>query len=74
MTENGDSIINAHLIGKPNSENSSNKTVLNSLIQFILSTERFNNPSFYRQLKTIRLISFFHFLPGVFGIYILHTV
>ena len=46
LTENEDSIVNTLLFGKPNSENSFNKAMLNASIEFILSTERFNNPLF----------------------------
>ena len=46
LTENEDSIVNTLLFGKPNSENSFNKATLNALTEFILSTERFNNPLF----------------------------
>ena len=41
LTENEDSIVNSLLFGKPNSENSFNKAMLNAPIEFILSTERF---------------------------------
>ena len=34
------------LFGKPNCENSFNKTMLNASIEYILSNERFNNPLF----------------------------
>ena len=43
LTENEDSIVYILLFGKPNSENSLNKAMLNASIEFILSTERFNN-------------------------------
>ena len=46
MTENDDSIVNTLLFGKPNSENSFNKAMLNASIEYILLTERFNNPLF----------------------------
>ena len=46
LTENEGSIVNTLLFGKPNSENFFNKAMLNTLIEFILSTERFNNPLF----------------------------
>ena len=46
LTENDDSIVNTVLFGKPNSEKSFNKVMLNESIEFILSTERFNNPLF----------------------------
>ena len=46
LTENEDSIVNTLLFGKPNSENSFNKAMLNASIEYILSTERFNNPLF----------------------------
>ena len=46
LTENEDSIVNTLLFGKPNSENSFNKAMRNASIEFILSTERFNNPLF----------------------------
>ena len=46
LTENDDSIVNTVLFGKPNSEKSFNKAMLNESIEFILSTERFNNPLF----------------------------
>ena len=42
-TENEDSIVNTLLFGKPNSEKKFNKAMSNALIEFILSTERFNN-------------------------------
>ena len=42
LTENEDSIVNTLLFGKPNSENSFNKTMLNASIEYILS----NNPLF----------------------------
>ena len=44
LTENEESIVNTLLFGKLNSENSFNKAILNASIDFILSTERFNNP------------------------------
>ena len=44
LTENEESIVNTLLFGKLNSENSFNKAILNTSIDFILSTERFNNP------------------------------
>ena len=46
LTENEDSIVNTLLFGKPNCENSSNKAMLNASIEYILSTERFNNSLF----------------------------
>ena len=46
LTENEDSIVNTLLFGKPNCENSFNKAMLNESIEYILSTERFNNPLF----------------------------
>ena len=46
LTENEDSIVNTLLLGKPNCENSFNKALLNASIEYILSTERFNNPLF----------------------------
>ena len=46
VTENEDSIINALLFGKPNSENSFNKAMRNASIEYIPSAERFNNPLF----------------------------
>ena len=46
LTENEYSIVNTLLFGKPNSENSFNKAMLNVSIEFVLSTERFNNPLF----------------------------
>ena len=46
LTENEDSIVNTLLFGKPNSENSFNKAMLNASIEYILLTERFNNPLF----------------------------
>ena len=39
LTENEDSIINTLLFGKPNSENSFNKAMLNMSVEFILSSE-----------------------------------
>ena len=46
LIENEDSIVNALLFGKPNSENSVNNAILNASIKYILPTERFNNPLF----------------------------
>ena len=46
MTENKDNVVTTLLFGKPNSENSINEAMLNASIEFILSTERFNNPLF----------------------------
>ena len=46
FTENEDSIANVLLSGRPTSENSFNKAMLNASIEFLLSTERFNNPLF----------------------------
>ena len=46
LTENEESIINTLLFGKPNSENSLNKSILIASIEYILSTERFNEPLF----------------------------
>ena len=46
LTENEDSIVNTLLFEKPNSEDSFNKAMLNTSIEFILSSERFNNPLF----------------------------
>ena len=44
LTENEDSIVNTRLLGKPNSENFFSKAMLNASIEFVLSTERFDNP------------------------------
>ena len=38
LTENENGIFNTILYGKPNSENSFNKAMLNALMEFILST------------------------------------
>ena len=46
LTENEDSIVNTLLFGKPNCENPFNKAILNASIEYILSTERFDNPLF----------------------------
>ena len=46
LTENEDSIVNTLLFGKPNSENSFNKAMLNASLEYILSTERFYNQLF----------------------------
>ena len=46
LTENEDSILNTLLFVKLNSESSFSKTMLNASIEYILSTERFNNPLF----------------------------
>ena len=43
-TVNEDSTVNTLLFGKLNSENAFNKAILNLSIEFIPSTERFNNP------------------------------
>ena len=49
------------LFEKRNRENSFGKAMLNPAIEFIPSTERFNNPLF------IMLYGYsFHFLPGLF--------
>ena len=39
-------LVNTLLFGKPKCENSFNKAMLNTSIEFILSTERFNSPLF----------------------------
>ena len=39
LTENENSIINTLFFGKPNSENSFNKAMLNVSVEFILSSE-----------------------------------
>ena len=46
LTENECSVVNTFLFGKPNSENSFNKAMLNVSIEFILLTERFGNSLF----------------------------
>ena len=46
LTENEDSIVNTVLFGKPNNENFFNKAMLNASNEYILSTERLNNPLF----------------------------
>ena len=46
LTENEDSIVNTLLFGRPNCENSFIKAMLNASIEYIPSTERFNNPLF----------------------------
>ena len=46
LTENEDNIINTLLFGKPNSEVSFNKAMLNVTTEFILSYKIFNNPLF----------------------------
>ena len=43
LTENGASIVNNLLFGKPNSENSFNKAMLNASVEYILPIERFKN-------------------------------
>ena len=43
LTENEDNIVNILLFVKLNSKNFLNKLMLNGSIEFILSTERFNN-------------------------------
>ena len=43
LTENEYSIVNTLLFGKPNGENSFNKAMPNASIEYILSTEGFNN-------------------------------
>ena len=40
------SIVNTLLFGKPNCENAFNKVMLNASLEYIVSTERFNNPLF----------------------------
>ena len=44
FTENEDTIVNTLLFGKPDSKNTFNEAMLNVSIEYILSTERFNNP------------------------------
>ena len=44
LTENEDSTVNTFLFGKQNSKNSFNKAILKASIEFIISSERFNNP------------------------------
>ena len=46
LTENKDSIVDTLLFGKPNSKNSFNEAMVNASIEYILSTEGFNNPLF----------------------------
>ena len=46
LTENEESIVNTVLLEKPNIENFCYKAILNASIEFIPSTERFNNPLF----------------------------
>ena len=46
LTGNEGNIVNTVLFGKPNSKNFFNKAMLNTSIEFILSTERFINPLF----------------------------
>ena len=46
LTENEDNILNTLLFGKPHSENSFNKAMLRVSVEFILSTDTFNNPIF----------------------------
>jgi len=46
LKENEDIFVNVLLFGKPNIEDCINKKVLNATIEFILSTERFENPLF----------------------------
>ena len=46
LKENEDIFVNVLLFGKPNIEDCLNKKVLNATIEFILSTERFENPLF----------------------------
>ena len=46
LTENEDSIVNTLLFGKLISENSFNKAMLGTSIEFTTSNERFNNPLF----------------------------
>ena len=46
LAENEGCIINNLLFGKPNSENSFNKAMINASIEYILSNVKFNNPLF----------------------------
>ena len=46
LSENENNIVNTLLFGKSNSENSFNKAVRKASIEFVLSTEKFNNPLF----------------------------
>ena len=60
LTKNKDSIVNIVLFGKPNSENSFNKAMLNVSIEFILSTEIYLNAILMLMEKWISSF-FFHF-------------
>ena len=75
LTENEGSIVNTLLFGKPNSENSFNKAMLNASIEYILSSERFNNPIILMLIKNYTLISFsLHFSFILFNQgYLIHT-
>ena len=46
LRENDDNIIHVLLFGKLDKETSFNKAILKATIEFILSTERFDNPLF----------------------------
>ena len=46
LRENEDTFVNILLFGKPNNEDSVNKKILNATIDFISSTERFDEPLF----------------------------
>ena len=63
LTESEISIVNTLLFGKSNSKNSFNKTMLSASIEFILSTELFNN-SLLILIKKYTLSFFFHFFTS----------
>ena len=71
LTENKDSVFNTPLFGKPNSENSFDGAMLKVSNEFILSTERLNNPLCQCYLKIIlsHFISCSFFYQG----YLIHT-
>ena len=68
LTENEDSIVNTLLFGKSNCEYSFNKAMLNVSIEYVLSTERFNNSLFKCSNANLNyVLSFFlHFISFFF--------
>ena len=46
LTDTDNNIVKILLYGNPSSEDLYNKEILNASIEYILSTERFNNPLF----------------------------
>ena len=61
LTENEDSIVNTFLFGKPNRKIFFNKAMLNASVEYILSTEIFNNPFILMLIKNYTSSFFLRF-------------